>query len=219
MTFIANTNTPRLDWQMWFAALGAYNNNPWFINMVKKMLDDCTAVMHLIGDPKLLSRTQKLIKMRAKLYSYDFTRFESEWTKSLPDVELIKKSRNTLVSDMTLSAQPYWKRKFIRLYMPTFEQGDASLIQFVDTQGYTGANHGGCRGTGHSDRCMYSSGPWCWIAAGIRLYRLHRVIIGLLALHLLLVLQRVLLAGPEAELRPHLEEANESELAGTKKDD
>jgi hypothetical protein len=41
----------------------------------------------------------------------------------------------------------------------------------------------------------------------------------LLALHLLLVLQRVLLAGPEAELRPHLEEANESELAGTKKDD
>ena len=23
---------PRLDWQMWFAALGSYRNNPWFVN-------------------------------------------------------------------------------------------------------------------------------------------------------------------------------------------
>jgi hypothetical protein len=218
VTYIPNTNTPRLDWQMWFAALSAYNNNPWFINMVKIMLDDCKAVMHVIGDPQLLSGMRRLVKIRAKLYSYDFTRYESEWAKSMPDVELIKKYENTLEADTPLSAKPYWKRKFVRWYMPTFQQGDASLIQFANRQGYTGANYGGCTGTGHSYRCMSSSGPWCWIAACIRRYRIHRAIIGLLVLHLL-VFRSLLRGGPEAEPCPHQEEAPESEVAGTKKDD
>ena len=25
---------PRLDWQMWFAALGSYNHNPWLLSLV-----------------------------------------------------------------------------------------------------------------------------------------------------------------------------------------
>jgi hypothetical protein len=25
---------PRLDWQMWFAALGTYQHNPWFVSLV-----------------------------------------------------------------------------------------------------------------------------------------------------------------------------------------
>ena len=29
---------PRLDWQMWFAALGGYHNNPWLVNLVYKLL-------------------------------------------------------------------------------------------------------------------------------------------------------------------------------------
>ena len=24
---------PRLDWQMWFAALGSYQHNPWLLNL------------------------------------------------------------------------------------------------------------------------------------------------------------------------------------------
>ena len=27
---------PRLDWQMWFAALGSYQHNPWLISFVYK---------------------------------------------------------------------------------------------------------------------------------------------------------------------------------------
>ncbi len=29
---------PRLDWQMWFAALGSYQHNPWFLNLVYRIL-------------------------------------------------------------------------------------------------------------------------------------------------------------------------------------
>ena len=29
---------PRLDWQMWFAALGSYQHNPWFLNLVYRLL-------------------------------------------------------------------------------------------------------------------------------------------------------------------------------------
>ena len=29
---------PRLDWQMWFAALGRYESNPWLVNLVYKLL-------------------------------------------------------------------------------------------------------------------------------------------------------------------------------------
>lgn len=29
---------PRLDWQLWFAALGSYNHNPWLVHLVYKLL-------------------------------------------------------------------------------------------------------------------------------------------------------------------------------------
>ena len=30
---------PRLDWQMWFAALGTYQQNPWFPSMIYRLLE------------------------------------------------------------------------------------------------------------------------------------------------------------------------------------
>ena len=34
----AAPHQPRLDWQMWFAALGSYQNNPWFVHLAYKLL-------------------------------------------------------------------------------------------------------------------------------------------------------------------------------------
>ena len=34
----------RLDWQMWFAALGNYNRNPWFLSLIWRILDGKTNV-------------------------------------------------------------------------------------------------------------------------------------------------------------------------------
>ena len=33
---------PRLDWQMWFAALGSYQNNRWFVNFCIRLLEGKT---------------------------------------------------------------------------------------------------------------------------------------------------------------------------------
>lgn len=64
---------PRLDWQMWFAALGTYQQNPWFINFSARLLEGSPTVLALMkknpfpgGPPKYL---------RAQLYDYRFTTF------------------------------------------------------------------------------------------------------------------------------------------------
>ena len=41
---------PRLDWQMWFAALGAYNHNTWLINLVYRLLQGEPEVWGLVDD-------------------------------------------------------------------------------------------------------------------------------------------------------------------------
>ena len=40
---------PRLDWQMWFAALSSYQSNPWFVNFVVKLLEGSPAVEELLA--------------------------------------------------------------------------------------------------------------------------------------------------------------------------
>lgn len=40
---------PRLDWQMWFAALSNYQSNPWFVNFVVRLLEGSTPVENLLA--------------------------------------------------------------------------------------------------------------------------------------------------------------------------
>ena len=35
---ITAPHQPRLDWQMWFAALGSYQYNPWLVHLVYRLL-------------------------------------------------------------------------------------------------------------------------------------------------------------------------------------
>jgi len=39
---------PRLDWQMWFAALGHYQHNPWFVALILRLMEGEPAVLDLI---------------------------------------------------------------------------------------------------------------------------------------------------------------------------
>ncbi|PYJ87588.1 MAG: membrane protein [Verrucomicrobia bacterium] len=73
---------PRLDWQMWFAALGDYRREPWFMNFLVRLLQ---------GSPEVLALLQKNPfpdppprSVRAVLYEYRFTdvatrRATGEW--------------------------------------------------------------------------------------------------------------------------------------------
>jgi len=62
---------PRLDWQMWFAALGGYQNNPWFVNLMVRLLEGSPDVLRLLGKNPFPNGPPRYV--RALLYEYRFT--------------------------------------------------------------------------------------------------------------------------------------------------
>ncbi|MDE3165574.1 MAG: lipase maturation factor family protein, partial [Acidobacteriota bacterium] len=69
---------PRLDWQMWFAALGTYQENGWFVNFMVRLLQGDRAVLALLKTNPFGGTPPKYV--RARLFEYHFTRFgEKGW--------------------------------------------------------------------------------------------------------------------------------------------
>ncbi|HUI07644.1 MAG TPA: lipase maturation factor family protein [Verrucomicrobiae bacterium] len=64
---------PRLDWQMWFAALGDYRTNPWFIDFCIRLLQGSPQVLALLGQNPFPGEPPRYI--RAMVYRYHFTDF------------------------------------------------------------------------------------------------------------------------------------------------
>jgi len=64
---------PRLDWQMWFAALGTYQQNRWFQNLMLRLLEGEPQVLALFADNPFPDAPPQFI--RASLYDYTFTTF------------------------------------------------------------------------------------------------------------------------------------------------
>jgi lipase maturation factor 1 len=63
---------PRLDWQMWFAALGTCESNAWFVRFVDKLLEGSPPVLGLLAENPFPAQPPRMI--RATLYDYRFTR-------------------------------------------------------------------------------------------------------------------------------------------------
>jgi lipase maturation factor 1 len=62
---------PRLDWQMWFAALGDYRGNPWVLQFMARLLEGSPQVLALLrGNPFPKAPPRYL---RATVYEYHFT--------------------------------------------------------------------------------------------------------------------------------------------------
>jgi hypothetical protein len=70
---------PRLDWQMWFAALGTRRESPWFSHFVLRLLQNSADVKALLLSEPFGGQAPKFV--RATLYDYQFTNF-GELTKS-----------------------------------------------------------------------------------------------------------------------------------------
>jgi predicted DCC family thiol-disulfide oxidoreductase YuxK len=62
---------PRLDWQMWFAALGNYRQNPWFVNFLIRLLEGSPEVVALLKTNPFPQAPPRFV--RARLYDYRFT--------------------------------------------------------------------------------------------------------------------------------------------------
>ncbi len=85
---------PRLDWQMWFAALGTARENPWFVRLVICLLEGKPDVERLLGRDPFRDAPPRFI--RAKFYRYRFTTAEQH--------------RQT---------GAWWERQELREYLPT----------------------------------------------------------------------------------------------------
>ncbi|WP_413288481.1 lipase maturation factor family protein [Bdellovibrio sp. HCB337] len=89
---------PRLDWQMWFAALGTFNQNLWLQNLMARIFMNSDDVLRLLKKnpfPEVPSY------LRIVKYRYKFST-----TK-----ELLQKGQ-------------WWEREYVGLYSPVFEKTD-----------------------------------------------------------------------------------------------
>jgi len=80
---------PRLDWQMWFAALGSYQGNTWVGGVVYRLLTGDRAVLGLL-DKVPFSKPPKFIRILS--YDYQFTTLEERsrtgavWNRTLKGI-------------------------------------------------------------------------------------------------------------------------------------
>jgi hypothetical protein len=78
---------PRLDWQMWFAALSDYRGAPWFTNFMVRLLQGSPDVLRMLKKNPFPDAPPKYV--RAELFDYSFTNFATrratgDWWARLP---------------------------------------------------------------------------------------------------------------------------------------
>ena len=90
--FIA-PHQPRLDWQMWFGALGDVRQNPWLVNCCVRLLQGSPELLALLRHNPFPGGPPRYV--RASLYDYHFT------------TPAMRRADGT-----------WWRREFIRPYCP-----------------------------------------------------------------------------------------------------
>lgn len=100
---------PRLDWQMWFAAMASPDQYPWTLNLVWKLLHNDPNALVLLGGNPFPDKPPHYV--RAVLYRYQFAEPgnpQGDW----------------------------WKREQLGLWLPPLSADDPRLIQFVKQEGW-----------------------------------------------------------------------------------
>jgi len=88
---------PRLDWQMWFAALETPEQNPWLIGLIVRLLEGSRDVTGLLAHNPFPDKPPSYI--RAMFYRYRFTNSEER-----------------------RQSGAWWKRQELREYLPTISR-------------------------------------------------------------------------------------------------
>jgi hypothetical protein len=98
----------RIDWQMWFAAMEDYQENPWLVHFVYKLLKGDHLAIGLLKSNPFPDAPPRYI--RAELYEYHFTRDRSNGA--------------------------WWERKWEAHYLPTLSLNDEGLRQYIQAYGW-----------------------------------------------------------------------------------
>jgi len=124
---------PRLDWQMWFAALGSYQHNPWFVHLMLKILNGAPDAIALLdtNEYPFMSAPPKVVK--ATLYHYDFTRVPSPWADRNPGTTLY----SPFIINATRGSKEHnlwWTRKPAGEYIPAVNK--EALLDIAGRNGW-----------------------------------------------------------------------------------
>lgn len=103
----AAPHMPRLDWQMWFAALGTCAGNPWFVRFEKRLLEGTPEVVGLLEHDPFPSNPPRYL--RSTRYQYRF----AEWSE---------RRRREI----------FWERKKVGAYCPTLALQGGRLVAVSD---------------------------------------------------------------------------------------
>ncbi|XP_062403181.1 lipase maturation factor 2a isoform X2 [Sardina pilchardus] len=106
---------PRLDWQMWFAALGPHHQSPWFTSLVHRLLQGKKDVIRLIqtDESNYPFKDRPPVFIRAHRYKYWFTEPKEDGTYP---------SR-------------WWRRVYVEEFYPTVHLSDPFLESMLSQHG------------------------------------------------------------------------------------
>lgn len=88
---------PRLDWQLWFAALESFNDNLWLQNLITRIFQGSQDVLIFFAKDPFKGQTPKALRILR--YKYKFTSFKEWRTEGV-----------------------WWKRELVGPYSPTFQK-------------------------------------------------------------------------------------------------
>ncbi|NWQ89994.1 LMF2 factor, partial [Burhinus bistriatus] len=106
---------PRLDWQMWFAALAHHSSSPWFTSFVYRLLQGKEDVIRLVqvDESRYPFSAQPPVYIRAQLYKYWFTSS----------------------AEGGQGPAPWWRRQHLQEFFPTVSLGDPALESLLNQHG------------------------------------------------------------------------------------
>ncbi|MEK9727292.1 MAG: lipase maturation factor family protein [Candidatus Margulisiibacteriota bacterium] len=98
---------PRLDWQIWFAAMGSYQQHPWLVHLVYKLLQNDAEILALMASNPFQDVPPKYIKI--DLYEYQLA---------------------------PLFSGRYWDRTYVSSYLPPLSLDNESFLNYLNSYGW-----------------------------------------------------------------------------------
>jgi hypothetical protein len=106
----------RLDWLMWFAAMSSYQQHPWFLHFVGKLLEGDRSTLALLKTNPFQDQPPRYV--RALLYEYHYT----------------------TPAEHGQTGQ-WWKREFLRAYLPPVSLKCGPFREMLEQQGWLGGKY------------------------------------------------------------------------------
>ncbi len=103
---------PRIDWQIWFAAMERPQDNPWLLHMIWKLLDNDNGTLSLLANNPFPDHPPKYI--RVSFYHYQFIK----------------------PGERNQSNNVIWKRDYIGAWLPPLSRANPDFKAYIEAYGW-----------------------------------------------------------------------------------